>query len=170
MKRFSLVVLVLMLVGMTAQAQRAEQILYRDSLDASGNVATATTSALGYEVFKNWRSDFTYYVMQSLYVKFTKIEDSVKLQAAVTNFGEDTTWVDIKVRNTLTATASPGAGGFGQVRDTLRTWVTQVGVDGGVTMGPFFLEPEYIGRKIRAVSGVLDTGKTYINQAMKTPL
>ena len=169
MKQLFFLAVIFALMSTVAYSQAAKDIHYRDSLDASGDLATATTSARGYENFKAWRTDFQNYMVHAIHVKFTKVTDSVKLQAAITNFGQDTTWVDVQVRNTIQSAINTGAGSKVS-RDTVRTWISDVGVDAGFTYGPFLVEPQYIGRAMRVVTGVLDTGKTYINQIMKTGL
>ena len=168
MKRIPLIVLALVVFASTGMAQRAEQIVYRDSIDGSQNTATATSSAAGFESYIYLRDDFKYYTDHSVFVKFTKVTDSVKFQVAYTNFGEDTTWVDMYLPR-LKSTKWPSAPGWTVQRDTLVTWVTDVGFDAGYTHGPFAIDHKYVGRRWRVVTGVLDTGKIYVNQAYKTP-
>lgn len=165
MKRILFLALALACFAGTAQAQFVDQVIYRDSIDASANTATATSSAAGFEAFKRLRTDMSYYTDRAITIKFTKVTDSAKIQVAQRTFGTDTNWVDVEVSEKIKANAPGVVGGFAVTRDTVKTWISDVGLDNGLTQGPFYLERKYIGSIFRIVSGVLDTGKIYIHDA-----
>lgn len=163
-----LAIFVLTVVFALPATAQYETTFYRDSLNATG-VTSSATHTRGYDTFVRLRSDAVSFIHKQLSIKFTKTTDSVKIQGAKVNFGQDTTWEDIPVTTRLVSAINTG-GGSSISRDTTAYWITPVGTglanytghNPGST-GILDIPPGY--RAYRVVSGKNDSGYTYIQSA-----
>lgn len=140
----------------------AQDATYLDTLDATG-ITSATILTRGYDVYIYSHEDVNAYQLRTVSFWNLAITDSVKLQGAHLNRTRDvadTQWIDIELTQAITASSSPGAGGYGSTRDTTYAWYSSVGRDIG-TISPVFTVP--FGYDLyRVISGKLDSGVVYV--------
>lgn len=92
-----------------------------------------------------------------------------KLAPSTLSTDLDKIWVDIPLRWTIKATSSPGAGGFGQIRDTVAT-VFFPGTS-GMTDADGYISPRFQLPKgyvaYRVVNGKADSGRVVIRTTLE---
>lgn len=174
----TIVCLIAFAAGATAQYKETVQRV--DSLTATG-VTTAAKNTRGYDTYKVITTlaggGIGMYKDKMFSVYFTKITDTIQVQGGTLRFGNgistnpyftvaeagkaDTVWMTLRVR---LKNYSKNGFAYGTQwvpeRDTLVKYISPVGTD---QMNFNIDASEYYYPYYRFISGVNDTGKTYIN-------
>ena len=158
MKNILAVLIVALALPIIGNAQDAT---YLDTLDATG-ITSAGILTRGYDVYVRTRTDINDYQLRTIKIDNLAITDSVKIQGGMYNshYPVDTTWEDLEWNRPITR-ATPSAPGYDVNRDTLITWLTDVGWDEGDDI-PMVLVLPHGYDTYRVVSGKLDSGVVFI--------
>lgn len=163
MKQISVFLSVLLFACAIVQAQPTKGVTYTDSLTATG-VTTSAKNTRGYDTYKWLRADIKPYKDKMLALKFTKTTDSVHIQGCWIDFGKDTVCVDLMVplQNYKTLAGINTGAGVATARDTLLWWITPNYGAGKWNANAIVDLSNFHFPLYRIVSGLNDTGKTYI--------
>lgn len=182
MKVLFLALALVLTVG-TASAQYSTTI-YTDTTLA-GQITDAQSAAAltrGFTGYTTLRSDANSFVNRFVQFSFrgktsrtlaaatSFTKDSVKLQGRLVKKTAankmDTVWVDIPLKYRITAASAPGAGGFGEQRDTTCTWFAagQTGIGNAEGyISPIMQIPNYY-EEYRLVNGTKDSGRVVLKE------
>jgi hypothetical protein len=165
MKRlFFILTLCALLAPLVTQAQSPLYRQAKDSLTATGVTTTAKATA-GFDTYKyvNCTESNPAYELEAIQLKFTKTTDSVGIQGLTIDYGKDSIWtqVPIKVKFIRTSLSTPQYGIL--LGDTvIAKWITPNYTAGHTGATPIIDLSGQPFTYYRVVSGLNDTGKTYI--------
>lgn len=171
MNKFLLTLFCVLIVAPAILAQPNTRKEYLDSLQgiatAAGHLANETP---GYGQYKALRGDIASYNDKMITVKFVKVTDSISIWGGHRNFGQDTTWTQLRIQPHQLAptigvwSATAGAVPMSQM-DTSLIWLSPVTTN-KMTFSVPLVDPvtkkDYIFPYYRVTLAPYDSGKVYI--------